>query len=181
METSHTTSQTTNKALKELQKQILAQSEVDETEGKEDHEEEISDGEENLILQRFRSKNGNTNNNTNNNNINNNINNNNKYSNQFHREDIVSTLLAQHELDRNKISKLTKNVLMSELDTERQEMKLHYMRLDYNNTSISLTEANEKLKTKTKHNSSLTFKILLLYVMLSVSCIGNAVMMAFLL
>ena len=164
------TSQTTHKSLKELQKQIQAQADLDDKQDdKQDDEEEVSDTEENLIIERFRSKNNHTNNikfSSNNNNNNNQL-------------DIVSTLLAQHELDRNKLSKLTKKVLMSELDTERQEMKLHYMRLDYNNTSISLTETNEKLKTKSKQNSSLTFKILLMYILLSLSFVGNAVMMVF--
>ena len=59
---------------------------------------------------------------------------------------VLSTLLVQHELDRNRISKMVKKQYRLEMENEKQDMKLHYMRLEFSNANIDLDETKTKLK-----------------------------------
>ena len=156
------TSDYTKKALKDLRDQLQADADNDFNNDGENSDSDL-DQDDNLIIQNFRDKsiinNANatatataTANASMNVGANNNANSASKNKpiiiNNQH--DIVSTLLAQHELDRNKLTKLTKKLYRSEMDTEKQEMKLHYLKLDLSNSTVSVEELNQKILNKDK-------------------------------
>ena len=132
----------TKKALKDLREQLQVDADNDFNNDGENSDSDL-DQDDNLIIQNFRDKSIINNANANANNVSKNkpivINN---------QHDIVSTLLAQHELDRNKLTKLTRKLYKSEMDTEKQEMKLHYLKLDLSNSTVTGEELNQKIKDK---------------------------------
>jgi hypothetical protein len=137
-------SEHTVKSLKELQKQMK------EKEDNLDNNEENSDDdseEENVIITNFVGSGGSSR----------------KQDNSV----IVSTLLAQHELDRNKIASLTKKMYKMEVETERIETKAHYLRLDFSNTTLQLEEYKEKVKQLTKKYKQRKIMDIFLIVVLS--------------
>ena len=122
-------SEHTVKSLKELQKQMKEKEDKNNFDNNEENSDDDSE-EENVIITNFMGSGGSSK----------------KQDNSV----IVSTLLAQHELDRNKIASLTKKMYKMEVETERIETKAHYLRLDFSNTTLQLEEYKEKVKQLTK-------------------------------
>lgn len=87
--------------------------------------------------------------------------------------DITYSLLAQRELDSEKIQKLLKRISYYKSQISRIETQLHYLRLDYNNALIK-TEELEKSIVVLKTTSSSTPT--LIYYMLFVSFCFNFIL-----
>jgi len=120
------TSEYTKKCLKELQEQMNKEREdVVVSEGEDDEDIE---NEPNLLIQSFFSK-------------------------KAKREnDIVPVLLAQRELDRNKMEKLSNRIFEVQMEYEKTDIKHHYSKLELNNTQIKCEELTSKLlQTKKEH------------------------------
>ena len=139
-------SEHTVKSLKELQKQIKEKEKEDNFDNNEENSDDDSE-EENVIITNFVGSGGSSR----------------KQDNSV----IVSTLLAQHELDRNKIASLTKKMYKMEVETERIETKAHYLRLDFSNTTLQLEEYKEKVKQLTKKYKQRKIMDMFLIVVLS--------------
>jgi hypothetical protein len=58
---------------------------------------------------------------------------------------ILTSLLAQHELDRSRISSLTKKLYKLENESEKDELRTHYLRLEFGNTTLALEETKKVL------------------------------------
>ena len=86
---------------------------------------------------------------------------------------IISTLLLQRELDRNKLNKLTKKFFKVQMLTDREETKNHYMKLELNNTNISLDKSKEKLKQQSEKLSSTCRSFFLCKLVLIFSIVFN--------
>lgn len=119
-------SEHTVKSLKELQKQMKEKEDKNTFDNDDDNSDDDSE-DENVIITNFVGGSGGS-------------------SKKQDNSVIVSTLLAQHELDRNKIASLTKKMYKMEVETERIETKAHYLRLDFSNTTLQLEEYKEKVK-----------------------------------
>ena len=139
-------SEHTVKSLKELQKQMKEKEKEDNFDNNEENSDDDSE-EENVIITNFVGSGGSSR----------------KQDNSV----IVSTLLAQHELDRNKIASLTKKMYKMEVETERIETKAHYLRLDFSNTTLQLEEYKEKVKQLTKKYKQRKIMDMFLIVVLS--------------
>lgn len=61
--------------------------------------------------------------------------------------DILSTIIAQRELDRQKIEQLMLKKYESDVESGKVELQLHYTKLDMNNLDIKCDELTKKLKT----------------------------------
>ena len=100
-----------------------------------------SNVEDNIIVKTFSERNNNNNNNNNNNK---------KLFDTNNNMHLLPTLMAQREIDRSKISHLTKKMFKMELESEKEEIKSHYMKLEFGNTTLMLEECKKMIETKTK-------------------------------
>ena len=66
--------------------------------------------------------------------------------------DIVPVLLAQRELDRNKMEKLSNRIFEIQMEYEKSDIKHHYSKIELNNSQIKCDELTSKLlQTKKDH------------------------------
>ena len=87
--------------------------------------------------------------------------------------DILSTIIAQRELDRQKIEQLMLKKYESDIESGKIEMQLHYTKLDKNNLDVKCDELTKKLKISKDEFKQLSKKyerynvyyILLIFVM----------------
>ena len=121
------TSEYTKKCLKELQEQMNKEREDIVISDEEDENNDI-ENEPNLLIQSFFSKKPKRDN------------------------DIVPVLLAQRELDRNKMEKLSNRIFEIQMEYEKSDIKHHYSKIELNNSQIKCDELTSKLlQTKKDH------------------------------
>jgi hypothetical protein len=60
--------------------------------------------------------------------------------------EITCTLIAQRELDTQKIHQMTKKIYSLKLELSKVETQLHYLRLELNNENIKNEELKKELK-----------------------------------
>ena len=121
------TSEYTKKCLKELQEQMNKERE-DIVISDEEDENNDNENEPNLLIQSFFSKKPKRDN------------------------DIVPVLLAQRELDRNKMEKLSNRIFEIQMEYEKSDIKHHYSKIELNNSQIKCDELTSKLlQTKKDH------------------------------
>ena len=122
------TSEYTKKCLKELQEQMNQEREDIVISDEEYENNDIQEEEPNLLIQSFFSKKPKRDN------------------------DIVPVLLAQRELDRNKMEKLSNRIFEIQMEYEKSDIKHHYSKLELNNSQIKCDELTSKLlQTKKEH------------------------------
>lgn len=132
-------SEETRRALKDLQEQMKkkAQTKEDFSDDVEDHEDDDEDGSDSheekpsLIIQCMDSKlNGPKKGRQNNN-------------------DLLHTLLLQHELDTDQFRKLERKIYKLKNENDRLENKGRYLQLDFNNLQLTLEEEKKKTECQT--------------------------------
>jgi hypothetical protein len=153
-------------SIKELQNQMTEKIDDKDKDGDDTSTEVDSDKAENAILKAFSASNMATTSSS-------------MFSSKKQKSDgngnldtILTSLLAQHELDRSRISTLTKKLYKLENESEKDELKTHYLRLEFNNTTLALEETKKELKEfkPYKNYYQLSNIFLILYSVLTLIC-----------
>ena len=116
-------SEYTKASLKNLQKELETEKVFSEADGDNDSTEDDDDKEvPNLLVQSYYNKG------------------------KKDSSAILALLIAQRELDHNKLEKMSKHNYTNKLEMEKSDMKLHYARLELNNANVKCDSLRDKIK-----------------------------------